>query len=74
MSQVFQTIWNVLLMGLSLAYFGSLGTATYFLGQSALNLHSRGLISLTGLTRSLEAAKPKDGTSKKVTRAVTPRK
>jgi hypothetical protein len=57
MHQMFQTIWNVAMMGISLAYFGALGTATYYLGQSAIKLQKQGLISLSQLTRSLESPK-----------------
>lgn len=54
MNKVFSTIWHVLLLGVSLAYFGSLAAVTASLGQSALALHKRGLISLTQLSRALQ--------------------
>ena len=53
-NSVFGTIWNVLLLGVSLAFFGALATVTAHLGQSALELHKRGLISLTALSHSLQ--------------------
>lgn len=54
MEKVFQTIWHLLMLGVSLAYFGVLGATTVYLGKSALSLHKQGLISLTELTHSLE--------------------
>jgi hypothetical protein len=59
MSKVFGTIWNILLLGVSLAYFGSLATVTACLGKSALELHQRGLISLTQLSKALQNGAPK---------------
>lgn len=54
MDKAFQTIWHLLMLGVSLAYFGLLGVTTVYLGKSALSLHKQGLISLTELTHSLE--------------------
>jgi len=52
--QIFRTISGLILMGISLAYFGVLGAVTVQLGKSALELNKKGLVSLTELTHALQ--------------------
>lgn len=51
--ELIKSIGNIIILVLSLGYFGALGRITYELGKSALDLHQRGLVSLSKYNRSL---------------------
>ena len=49
-----ETVWNIGVLLFSLSYFGGFALLVYKLGESALNLHQTGLISLVALNCSLQ--------------------
>ena len=51
---VIQTVWNLGIILFSLTYFGGFAMLVYKLGDSALNLHQKGLISLVALNCALQ--------------------
>ena len=46
-------IANIIVLSLSLTFFGGLARITYELGMSAISLHERGMVSLGKFNRSL---------------------
>jgi len=51
--ELIKTFGNILILFLSLGYFGALTKVTYELGKSALSLHEKGLVSLSKYNRML---------------------
>ncbi len=49
-----ETIWHVGVLLFSLSYFGGFAALVYKLGESALTLHKKGLISLVDLNCALQ--------------------
>lgn len=49
-----ETIWYVGVLLFSVTYFGGFATIVYKLGESAVNLHQEGLISLVDLNCALQ--------------------
>ncbi len=51
--ELLKTIWNVAVLLFSVSCFGAFAGITYKLGMSALDLHQRGLVSLSKYDRML---------------------
>lgn len=51
--ELIKTIGNIIILALSLSFFGGFAKVTYELGKSALSLHERGLPNLGRFNRSL---------------------
>lgn len=54
MIKLLSTVWHLLMLSISLMFLGSFTLVTISLGKSALQLHKKGLISLTELSHSLQ--------------------
>jgi len=51
--EIIRGIWNVVVLIFVLTYFGFLTKATLSLGQSAVDLHEKGLFDLAKYNRTL---------------------
>lgn len=51
--ELLKSLGNIIVLFLSLSFFGGLAKVTYELGKSALSLHERGLTNLSRFNRSL---------------------
>ncbi len=50
---IIKILGNLLVLALSISYFGALSKVTYELGKSALSLHEKGMVSLGKFNRRL---------------------